>query len=140
MRETGPLDPPQYIGERLMTWEDLDALDGCSTDELCRKVADDEPVGETIVKPAQPLRLLFARLLAEQVAPEDQWEVKRILVTAIEGGRWPTWQYDFKIIRLALRGCGFVPGYPLTDRAKETFAESERRRANEARCNTTVTQ
>jgi hypothetical protein len=122
------------------------------TDELCRKLADEtghEPGGETVVELTPPfsaekklcaLRLLFARLLAEQVAPEDQREVERVLVTAIDAGRWPSWQYDLRIIRLALRGCGFVPGYPLTDRAKETFAESERRRANEARCNTTVTQ
>jgi hypothetical protein len=124
--------PGPPVGDQLLTAEDLDTLDQldqCPTDELCQLA--DEPGGEIVVNtlPAQPCRLLYARLLAELVAPEDQCEVKRVLVSAVEDGRWPTWKYDMKIIRLALLGCGFVPGRPLSERARETFAESERRRA-----------
>jgi hypothetical protein len=122
MRRTGPLDPPQYIGERLMTWEDLEALGECSTEKLLRLAeggAMKQPLNreEVTARAINAARLLYARLLAGLIPPEDIHETERVIIRLIDDGLWPWYKNDFKCIWLAIRGCGFQPGYPLKDQA-----------------------
>jgi hypothetical protein len=64
-------------------------------------------------------RLLYARLLAGLIPPEEIEVSERALEGVIDAGGWPWWKSDIKCIRLAIRGCGFQPGFPLKDQATQ---------------------
>ncbi len=115
-KRTGPMDPPSYIGERLMTYEDIEALSERPTDELCNKLGGKAVPLKGPFTPGQKISLcqiLYARLLAGIIPPEDRYEANRVLTWAIDEGIWLTWKWDVETIRLAIRGCGFMPGHPL---------------------------
>jgi hypothetical protein len=58
-------------------------------------------------------RLLYARLIAGIIPPEEKELTERVLLRLIECGGWTSYKAEIKIIRLVIRGCGFMPGYPL---------------------------
>jgi hypothetical protein len=115
---------PIVVGDQLLTWEDLDALDQCSTDELLILA---EGGGGAVTlnwqdreKAISAARLLYARLLAGLIPPEEIAKTERVLTRLIDAGGWPWYKNDLKCIRLAIRGCGFMPGHPLKDQPAQS--------------------
>ena len=120
---------PVVVGDRLLTWEDLDALDQCSTDELLRLAEEGGGGAMTLnredrEKAISAARLLYARLLAGLIPLEEIAKTERVLTGLIDAGGWPWYKNDLKCIRLAIRGCGFMPGYPLKDQPAQSNKEA----------------
>ena len=69
-------------------------------------------------------RLLYARLLAGLIPLEEIAKTERALTRLIDAGGWPWYKNDLKCIRLAIRGCGFMPGYPLKDQPAQSNKEA----------------
>jgi hypothetical protein len=59
------------------------------------------------------VRLLYARLIAGLLSPDEIEETERVIKNLIEAGGWPNYEYDIRLIRYTIRGCGFEPGRPL---------------------------
>ena len=113
-----PTDLP-VVGAQLLTLEDLDTLDQCPTDELLRLAKRGGAMQSTSLsreeanRAISAARLLYARLLAGLIPPDEIAETERVLLRLIDVGGWPWYKSDLKCIRIAIRGCGFMPGYPL---------------------------
>jgi hypothetical protein len=107
MRET-----PEPVGSRILTGDDLNALCECPNEDLRQQLggAMRPVIRERTINAA---RLLYARLLAGLIPPEDVDDIEDELERVIDAGLWPWWKSDLRCIRLAIRGCGFMPGHPL---------------------------
>jgi hypothetical protein len=107
MRET-----PEPVGSRILTGDDLNALCECPNEELRQQLGGGAMViRERTINAA---RLLYARLLAGLIPAEHVDDLESELVRVIDSGLWPWHKSDIKCIRLAIRGCGLMPGHPLT--------------------------
>lgn len=139
---TGLIEPPIYLTNgRLATWEiveelgmtasfELNHLNRKLMEEAMQMSQEERRLREKILITTG--RILYARLLCGQVAPEDRDEIESCLAHSIHNGLWPHYESDMKFIRSVIKSCGFLPGHPLTARAKETLAETDARRAREA--------
>jgi hypothetical protein len=109
MRDT--LEP---VGRRILTADDLNALCEYPNETLRQQLPQGgamKPVNqERIINAA---RLLYARLLAGLIPPEDIDDIESELTRVIDAGLWPWYKNDLRCIKLAIRGCGFMPGHPL---------------------------
>jgi hypothetical protein len=110
MRETqGP------VGSRILTADDLNTLCEYPNETLRQALPSGgamKPVNREKVICAA--RLLYAKLLAGLIPPQDVDDIECELTRVIDSGLWPWYKSDLKCIRLAIRGCGFAPGHPLT--------------------------
>jgi hypothetical protein len=107
-------EAPEPVGSRIVTADDLNSLCECPSEELRQQLAEGgvmKPVNREKVICAA--RLLYARLLAGLVPPQDVDEIESELVHVIDSGLWPWYKNDLACIRLAIRGCGLMPGHPL---------------------------
>lgn len=103
--------------------EDLDALSLASSDELQRQLVG----GKMAVSKERAInaaRLLYARLLAGLIPAEDTDDIETEIARFIDLGGWPWYKNDLKVIRLAIRGCGLMPGLPLTNEVTDERARA----------------
>jgi hypothetical protein len=114
-------DPLVMPGDAInLTSADLEGLDK-PNEELLREVERgpmmDNP--DWYAKGVCAGRMLYARLLAGLIPQEDVKKTEQTVMRLIDAGGWPFAAYDIKIIRLTIRGCGFMPGHPLKQDARE---------------------
>jgi hypothetical protein len=116
------------VGDQLLTVEDLGTLDQCPTDELCRNVEggamQSTLTREQANKAISSARILYARLLAGLIPPDEMYETERALVGLINAGGWPWYKSDLRCIWLAIRGTGNMPGYPLKEAQRNEEARA----------------
>jgi hypothetical protein len=118
-------DPgPVLPGDAILTSADLYALCEEPTEELQRQIEE----GRTMNAPmphdwqrrgVNAARLLYARLIAGLLSPDEIEATDRVIKGLIEGGGWPLYRYDIQLIRYTIRGCGFEPGRPLKFKTRE---------------------
>jgi hypothetical protein len=68
-------------------------------------------------------QLMYARLIAGQIPPEERKDTERLILGLIECGGWPLYQHDIRVIRLAIIGTGNAPGRPLRYSREQDHAE-----------------
>jgi hypothetical protein len=122
MFDPGPVLP----GDAILTAEDLRGLCEAPNEELQRQIEEGRTAMNAMTMPrdwerrgANACQLLYARLIAGILPPEEKEDIERLLMGMIECGGWPLYKYDIKLIRLAIIGCGFAPGRPLRFNARE---------------------
>jgi hypothetical protein len=141
MNEMRKWTPPVMPGDAInLTSADLEGLD--KPNEEFRQLVEEQrreiEEGRATVNAMSPMpdwhrkgitacQVLFARLLAGLIPPDEIEATKRVIVNLIAVGGWRGHLHDLKLIRLAVRGCGFVPGRPLK------FKHNDARERNDAR-------
>jgi hypothetical protein len=113
-------EPGVLPGDAILTAADLEKLSEAPNEELQTQI---EQARARAMVNAMPHRweerginaaqLLYARLIAGLIEPEEKQETERIILGLISVGGWPRYEQDIRLIRLTIRGCGFEPGRPL---------------------------
>jgi hypothetical protein len=132
-------DPRVLPGDAILTSADLEGL--CKPDEELRRHIEEErrhiEEGRATVNAVSPIphdwhrkginacQVLYARLIAGIIPPDEIEATKRVILNLIEVGGWPGHLHDLKLIRLAIQGCGFVPGKPLKFSREQDHAARE---------------
>jgi hypothetical protein len=114
--------PGVLPADAVLTADDLRSLCDAPSAELQRQIDEAReaikmnamsPVPDWHRRGINACQLLYARLIADLLLPEEKDRAERAILNLIEAGGWPMHQYDIKLIRLAIIGCGFFPNRPL---------------------------